>query len=250
MRRWGPAVVIAAAVAYGVALRWWHLGAASLWFDEGYTAWVVSLSPGQVVAAIRVDTAPPLYYLLLRAWVALAGTTEAATRAPSAACATAALGVMAAVAWRLFRDPWARATAVAVVACSFMQVAYAHEVRFYALMSLAGAVDLYLAIRCCEARSWRWVAAAAVAWAASLWLNNVMAIYLAWLAVAWLALPGGRSVRGPASRPGRGRCRRGRGVLALGADAAGPGPGGVGGLLDATADRGGPARRGPLGVQA
>ena len=194
--RWGPVAVLALAVIYGVALRWWHLAAAGLWFDEGYTAWVVSLPPRQIVAAIRVDTAPPLYYLLLRAWVAVAGTGEAAMRAPSAAAATAAIGVMAAVAWRLFRDPWARAAAVALVACSFMQVAYAREVRFYAPMSLAGAVDLYLAVRCCQGRSWGWVAAAAVAWATSLWLNNVMAIDLACLAVAWLVLPGGRSVRG------------------------------------------------------
>ncbi len=198
--RWGPTVIAAVAVALGVVLRWWHLGRASLWFDEGYTAWVVSLSPGKIVAAIRVDTAPPLYYLLLRAWVAVAGTGEAAMRAPSAACATAAVFLMAAVARRLFADPWARAVAIAAVACSFMQVAYAHEVRFYAAMGLAGAVDLYLALRCCDQRraAWPWLVTAAGAWAVSLWLNNVMGIYLACLGVAWLAAPGERPLAGRA----------------------------------------------------
>ncbi len=193
---WGPAALIAAAVAFGVTLRWWQLGATSLWFDEGYTAWVVSLPPAKIIEAIRVDTAPPLYYLLLHAWVLVAGTTEAAMRLPSAICATAALGVMAAIVRRLFRDPWARAVAIALVACSFMQVAYAHEVRFYAMMALLGAVDLYLAVRSCERErpTVGWVAASAAAWTFSLWLNNIMVLYLGCLGLAWLLLPGRRSI--------------------------------------------------------
>ena len=197
-QRWGPIVLVTIAVAFGVTLRWWQLGARSLWFDEGYTAWVVSLPPAKIVEVIHVDTAPPLYYLLMRGWVRLAGTGEAALRVPSAACATAALAVMAAVVCRLFQDRWARAAAVALVACSFMQVAYAHEVRFYAMMALLGAADFYLAIRACEQErpAWGWLAAAAAAWAGSLWLNNIMVIYLAALGPAWLVLPGRRPTRG------------------------------------------------------
>jgi len=193
---WGPTLAVAVAVVFGVTLRAWRLGSQSLWFDEGYTAWVVSLPPAKVVEAIRVDTAPPLYYLLLRQWVAVAGRSEVAMRLPSAVCAVAALGVMAAVVRRLFRDRWARAAAVALVACSSMQVAYAHEVRFYALMSLVGAIDLYVAIVACERERTAigWLAVAAVAWAVSLWLNNIMAVYLGCLGVAWLVLPGDRRV--------------------------------------------------------
>ena len=195
--RWvsGPMLTIVLALAIGVTLRWWRPGLPSLWFDEGYTAWVVSLPPAKVVQAIRVDTAPPLYYLLLRAWVTCVGTTEAALRVPSAACATAALAVMAAVVRRLFRDAWARAVAVVLLACSFMQVAYAHEARFYAAMSLLGAVDLYLAVRACarERMAVGWLATAAVAWAVSLWTNNIMAVYLGCLGLTWLVLPGKRA---------------------------------------------------------
>jgi hypothetical protein len=197
--RWATAATIAA-VGLGLWLRWGGLGEKSLWFDEGYTAWVVSLPPGQLVGAIRFDTAPPLYYLLLHNWARLAGTGEAALRMPSAACATLALGVMVAVVRRLFHDPWARAAAVSLLAVSFMQVAYAHEARFYALVGLLGAVDLYLASRACEGggASLGWLAASAAAWAVSLWVNNIMVVDLACLAVAWLALPGRRPVAGRA----------------------------------------------------
>jgi hypothetical protein len=194
VRRWGPTALVIAAVAFGVTMRWWKLGGTSLWFDEGYTAWVVSLPPAKIIEAIRFDTAPPLYYLLLKPWVMLVGTSEAAMRFPSAACATAALAVMTAVIRRLFQDRWARAVAVTLVACSFMQVAYAHEVRFYALMSLVGAVDLYLALQACERDrpAVRWLVAASVAWSVSLWLNNIMVVYLGCLGLAWLILPGRR----------------------------------------------------------
>ena len=186
------------AVGFGLWLRWSGLGFKSLWFDEGYTAWVASLPPGRIVGVIRADTAPPLYYLLLRAWVALAGHSEGALRAPSAACATAALGVTSAVVVRLFRDPWARAAGVSLTACSFMQVAYAHEGRFYAAVGLVGVVNFYLAVRACGADrpAVGWLAASAVGWAAGLWLNNISAIYLACLAVAWLTLPGRRPIAG------------------------------------------------------
>jgi hypothetical protein len=33
------------AVAFGVFIRCRHLGSKSIWFDEGYTAWLVSHSP-------------------------------------------------------------------------------------------------------------------------------------------------------------------------------------------------------------
>ena len=195
---WGPVALMVVAVTFGCVLRWWRLSARSLWFDEGYTAWVVSLPAGRIIDAIRVDTAPPLYYLLLRGWVRLFGTGEAALRVPSAMCATAALGVMAAVVRRLFADRWARAVAVALVACSFMQVVYAHEARFYSLVGLLGAVDLYVVIRACdgERRSVGWLAAAGVAAAVSLWLNNIMLVYLPCLGLAWTAMPGRRPLGG------------------------------------------------------
>ena len=78
-------------LAIGVFLRWFRLGHESLWFDEGYTAWVVSLSPADLIRAVRVDTAPPLYYLLLHGWTVLFGRSEFALRSMSALSAASAL---------------------------------------------------------------------------------------------------------------------------------------------------------------
>ena len=197
-RQRGPVALAIAAVAFGCVLRWWRLPERSLWYDEGYTAWVASMPVGRVVDAIRVDTAPPLYYVMLRGWVLMAGAGDGALRVPSAACSTLALGVMVAVVRRLFANPWARTVAVALVACSFLQVAYAHEARFYAMIGLAGAADFYLVLRACgdERRSAGWLLPTAIVAAASLWLNNIMLVYLGGLGVAWMVVPGRRPTRG------------------------------------------------------
>ena len=127
----------------GIVLRWYRLGWQSLWFDEGYSVWVGSLSPREIVQAIRVDTAPPLYYLLLHGWAKVAGHSEAGLRSLSALAGTASLLVGVLVARRLFHRPVARLVAVIAIASSSMQVGYAHEVRFYELMGLAGIVSFY-----------------------------------------------------------------------------------------------------------
>ena len=215
MRR-AATIVAVIAVVIGLGLRWWGLGTKSLWFDEGYTAWVVSLPPGPLVRAVRVDTAPPLYYLVLHGWTRLAGESEAALRAPSAMATTAALVVVWLIVRRLFHDPVARAVGIALVAGSCLQVAYSHEARFYAAVGLMGAVDVYVMLRATapRGRPVGWLAAAAAAWAVSLWLNNVSMVYLGCLSLAWLVAPG--------DRPWRGRCVDLVGVAVVAAAAFAP----------------------------
>jgi uncharacterized membrane protein len=189
-------VITLVAIGVGIGLRWAQLGKASLWFDEGYTAWVVSLPASRIVQVIRVDTAPPLYYLLLRGWVAIFGHSEAALRSLSAVFATASLLIFYPLALRLLRDRRAVAVAVALFAVCEMQVAYAHEARFYALMALLAEVDLLLVLSALDGPSvWKY-AGLVMAWTASLYVNNIMAVYLAALGLAWLILPGRRSGRG------------------------------------------------------
>jgi uncharacterized membrane protein len=193
--RW-PLLVTVVAILVGLVLRWVRLGHESLWFDEGYTAWVVSLSPTEMIRAIRVDTAPPLYYLLLRGWANVFGHSEAALRAMSALTSSLSLILFVPIARRILCEPWAVAAAVALFAVSEMQVAYAHEARFYSLITLLAAIDLLLVLLAIDRPSRWWWPAMIVAWTASLYTNNMMAVYLAALALAWLVLPGRRSHRG------------------------------------------------------
>lgn len=58
----------------------------SLWFDEGYTVMVERLPFADMMHWLAVDAHPPLYYLLLRVWMAVFGDSFAAMRALSAVC--------------------------------------------------------------------------------------------------------------------------------------------------------------------
>src|ERR1019366_1059896 len=119
-------------IVVGIALRWVFLGRSSLWFDEGYTAWLISLPASSIVRALRVDSAPPMYYLLLRGWTLLFGRDEFALRSFSAGCATISLVIFYPLALRVLRDRRAAVVALAIFAVSVLQVAYAHDARFYA----------------------------------------------------------------------------------------------------------------------
>lgn len=83
---WATALVIG---ALALALTTYRLGAQSLWLDEGSTWAEVTGRTGKQWAGLVAelwssDAAYPLYHLLLKGWVALAGDTEWALRFPSA----------------------------------------------------------------------------------------------------------------------------------------------------------------------
>ncbi len=189
-----PALTILA-ICVGILLRWVQLGARSLWFDEGYTAWVISLKPAEIIRMIRADTAPPLYYLILREWTQMFGRSEAAMRSLSAVFATLTLPVFFLLARRVLKKPWAVTAAVWIFSLSYMQVDYAHEARFYSMLALLGAMDLYLVLLACEKWTVSRIVCLILAWTLSLYTNNMMAVYLAFLGIGWLILPGERPLR-------------------------------------------------------
>jgi hypothetical protein len=190
-----PVIFRALAMAGGITLRWIGLGQRSLWFDEGYTAWVVSLPMREIVRMIRVDTAPPLYYLLLHGWTKLFGQSEAALRSMSALMASVAVLVFALIARKILVNSWSRTVAITLFCFSFMQIAYAHEARFYAMMTMMGAIDFYLVLLICRRSSAGRLTGLIIAWTLSLYTNNMMAFYLACLGSGWLILPGERRLR-------------------------------------------------------
>ena len=53
------------------------------WIDEAITVGIASHDVRDIPDMLRLDGSPPLFYLLLHGWMALAGTGEAATRAPA-----------------------------------------------------------------------------------------------------------------------------------------------------------------------
>lgn len=186
-RRWLG--VLGLIVALGAVLRFWNIGAQSLWFDEGYSAWVIGLSPGRIVEVIRNDASPPLYYLLVKLWSEAFGDSEAALRSLSAVAAVVSLMVVPAITWRLTRNGLATVTTACVYALSVLQIQYAQEARSYGLASLLAAIAVYSAVRRMEGSRW-WLAGIIGSCLASVYLHNMMWFYVAGLFFSYVVWPG------------------------------------------------------------
>ena len=125
--------LVVAAVAAGVGLRLWP--GSPLWLDEAQAVAISSLALPELLEALRQDGAPPLYYLVLHAWIRLVGTGTTAVRMLSSCLALAALPL----AWRAGGLVGGRRAAVAALvlfSTSPFALRYATEARMYALVVL------------------------------------------------------------------------------------------------------------------
>jgi uncharacterized membrane protein len=87
------------------ALRVWGLGSQSLWYDEGYSAYLgAHLSIGQALDLTVRDIVPPLYYMMVQVWTPLAGASEYALRFPSALLGMVAVALLMRIGRHLVRS--------------------------------------------------------------------------------------------------------------------------------------------------
>ena len=142
------------------ALQWWVLDAQSLWYDEGFSVWLAQQPPAVIIARTANDIHPPLYYLLLHAWMSLAGQSEWAVRFLSAAFATLCVPLMWQLGRRLLRSQIAALFAALLTALSPLWLWYAREARMYAMLLALVAVLGWLWVEVAERPQprWGWIA--------------------------------------------------------------------------------------------
>ena len=180
MRAGRPFLFALGLFAFALALRLFRIGSPDLWLDEALSGVVALADRGEFSTLIRDETTPPLYYLVLRAWTAIAGHSEAGLRSLSAIAGalTAALAYL--VARRASET--AGLAAGIVVAFNPLHVYYSQEARVYGLLVLLllGAIASLLRALDAEGparRRW-WLAYAALG-AAVLWTHTFAALALA-----------------------------------------------------------------------
>lgn len=165
--------ILALILLVGAFLRFWHIGAASYWYDE-FGSLETSAAhrqehediPSQVILQqgpdllslqhaapawkiwVRMDEDfnPPLYFVLLRLWRDVFGSTEAATRSLSAIAGLLAILCIFDVG-RLAHGIAAGLWAAAICAVAGPQVVYAQETRGYTLLVLWGLCALDAMVR-------------------------------------------------------------------------------------------------------
>jgi uncharacterized membrane protein len=140
-----------AAVAVGLAARIFSLVVRPLWADEIFTLTVARKSAPEILAALRVDSGPPLHYLcayVLLAPFAAPGLPDVLVRLLSLVASLLHLPLFFTVARRLGREEIGL-PAAALYSVFPLAVAYAAEGRAYALASLLAflAFERALALR-------------------------------------------------------------------------------------------------------
>jgi mannosyltransferase len=195
-----PGIVLLLADGYG-------LGRLSLWRDEAYTLDAIQRPLLQIFAlAGHIDAVITPYYLLMHAWIAVAGTSAAALRLPSVLAMAVAAVVTTVIGRRLASVAQLPAPATTGVLAGLLFAAapqvtrYAQDARAYGLVTMCAAIATWLLLRALADGRWRWWAGYGVAIAAT-GLFNVLALLLlaAHGTTVWIARTRQRTAIPPAA---------------------------------------------------
>jgi hypothetical protein len=179
------------------ALRGGSLTAQSLWNDEAGSLWHAGFPVAAILAGLEPDHLP-LYFLLLKGWVAVAGPSDFAARFFSLLPSVATVPLL----WWLGRKltgPLAGTTAAFIAAVSPAALYYGQEIRMYALMPPLVVLTLGSLANGVGGRGRWWVVhAVSLVALAHLHYFGALAIAVSWaLALGWAALGrGGRWFKG------------------------------------------------------
>jgi 4-amino-4-deoxy-L-arabinose transferase-like glycosyltransferase len=137
-------LVLVAVVVIAAVLRFWDLGAQSLWYDEWLTTEATSGGLSDVFRhAANREGIPPTYFLLMWGWEGAFGDGETALRTFSALVGIATVPVAYAIAHELGQRRTVARVAALLVAVNPMLVWYSQEARPYSLLALLGALSVW-----------------------------------------------------------------------------------------------------------
>ncbi len=168
LQKWKFQAAAGVIVTAAMFLRLHLVGVQELWVDEAFSVFLATTS--EVLGRLLIENSPPLYYLLLRGWVALAGLGETAVRFPSVLAGTA---FVAAVIWAgaEIGDRRVGLWSGAFAALAPIHVYYSQEARSYALLTMALALACAAVWRAFKTNAWRWWILASIASLAALYTH-------------------------------------------------------------------------------
>ncbi len=181
------------------ALRLYHLDAQPIWWDEAISIHLATSSLASLLADRAAHVHPPLYFLLLKAWVAIAGVSAFSVRFFSAWFNTLLVPAVYAFANRRISRRTGQFAAL-LIALSPLYIVYSQEARVYALLPLAYLALLGLTrhlIRGTRGRLFSWLLLTAVE-TIGLYLHYVFVFPVIY--VNLLLLPGLRRQTGELAR--------------------------------------------------
>ncbi len=146
--RW-VVLALAACFVVGAALRFYRLGSESIWFNEWLAIDHARRSFSSLLGALQTDSHPPGYFLLLKAWTLIFGTSEAAVRSLSAVAGVLGIGAIYVLARRLAGERVALLSAALIVVSPF-HIYHSQDARQYTLFFLFAVLSMDAFLRILE----------------------------------------------------------------------------------------------------
>ena len=138
-----PAFILLAIASLGFVLRAYHLGRASLWFDEISTFCRATDPILKTVRGLFHSAFPPLYYMMMNSYVKAFGETrELALRMPSLVFSVLSIFLIFKLSKRLFDEKTAVIAAL-LLSLSPCSIYWAQEAKMYAMLWFLGLCSFY-----------------------------------------------------------------------------------------------------------
>jgi len=170
------------------------LGAQSLWRDEVDAIWF-ALRPLEQTLSMFTEMAQngALFFLGLRPWLQMMGTSEFVLRLPSAMAGVAAVPMLWLLARRLVGEGIVPLLAAALLAINPYAVWYGQEGKMYTIITFLALVASWCWIHGAETRKWRWWFAYAAILSLAMY-THLLAILIIPLHLLWffIAFPTAR----------------------------------------------------------
>lgn len=141
-------VVLVVSVVVAAVLRFWGIGAQSLWYDEWLTADAASGGLRNLGEYVTGSAGiPPTYFGFMWGWARVVGDSDAALRSVSTLAGVAMVPLAYAIAAELFQPLKVARLAAVLLAVNPMLVWYSQEARPYTLMAFLGGLSLWALAR-------------------------------------------------------------------------------------------------------
>ncbi|MDZ4786717.1 MAG: glycosyltransferase family 39 protein [bacterium] len=126
--------VLLIVVLLGLVLRIYNLPSRELWYDEAFSAKMVSNSFVDVLNLSKLDVHPPLYYLLLKGWTTVFGSSEVSLRFPSVIFGVLLIPLIYKLIMYINSDRRKALLASLFVAINPFLVAHSNDARSYSML--------------------------------------------------------------------------------------------------------------------
>jgi mannosyltransferase len=149
-----PFLIFLFIVVIYIAARLWHLTISCLWFDELFGIHAARHDWKHMFQFVAADLIhPPLFYVILKIWIAIGGESLLWLRLLPVLLSVAAIVPIVLLCRALRLSDWQINLALALLAVNGYLIKYAQEVRMYSLLFLLTCTSLWLFVRFIDSTS-------------------------------------------------------------------------------------------------